>query len=569
MPVLASTDWLIFLIFLFCSVAIGLSMRSNPRSAGDFLHAGRGQLTSLPTWICSLAFLAATLGSDTVLAAGAAGARYGLRTGFLFSIGSVVALFWVGQFMMPIYYASGARTLPEFLGQRFDNKTRVLSACTFVVMALLSAGISLALIARLLTALRIFDPIFIAYGFPRQAIPGFCIVLFAVVVFLYVVFAGLAGAMINQALQFALLVAGFLPMVWKGLDTMGGFSGFNAAIANASAQGFVHANRTGISLLALALGLIFGAMRFVTDFRVIQSAMAAKNAAAARRISILAAAAWLLLPLLLVLPGAIAIASPTPQSQTVIRSENGTIYHEITIVPPAIAQGHGVVPARIDPATQKPQLGASGHPRLDYAMATPNMIVRTLPTGLLGLGLAALLAGLLTTLATSITAVSAVFTWDIYGGPIRKSSDDQPSLRVPRFAMVGATLVILGVAFACTAVSGSVAGGLGFGLLAAGLLVFTLFQAPQLGTYLLGAFTKRAKARGAFAGLIAGLALALLHYGLTLPQGCHPGLMGGWIAAAYRYPSFAAEWGGTAAIGLLASALVACFPQRPSQHIDK
>lgn len=565
MPVLASTDWLIFLIFLFCSVAIGLSMRSNPRSAGDFLQAGR----ALHPWMCGLAFLAATLGSDTVLAAGAAGARYGLRAGFLFSIGSVVALFCVAQFMLPIYYSSGARTLPEYLGQRFDRKTRVLSACMFVGMALLSAGISLALIARLLTALHIFEPIFVAYGFPRQAIPGFCIVLFAVVVFLYVVFAGLAGAMINQALQFALLVAGFLPLVWKGLDAMGGFSGFNAAIANASAQGFVHSSGTGIALLALAFGVMFGALRFVTDFRVLQSAMAAKNAAAARRISIIAAAVWLLLPLLVVLPGAIAIASPTPQSQTVVHNENGTIYHEITIVPRSVAEGHGLVPARISPALQKPRLDASGHPQLDYAMATPTMIVRDLPTGLLGLGLAALLATLLTSLSTSITAVNAVFTWDIYEAAIRKSSDEQQNLRVARWTTVVGMFVIVGVAFACSALSGSVAGGLGFGLLAAVLLVFALLQAPQLGTYLLGAFMKRATARGAFAGLLAGFAVALLHYGLTLPQGCERGLYGGWIAAAWRYPGFAAQCGATAAIGFLLSVLAACLPRRAPQHTDK
>ena len=553
MPNLASTDWMIILLSIFCTLAIGLSMRSSIKSTSDFLEAGR----DLPTWLRELSFLGASLGLDAVIAAGAAGARYGLRTGLLFSVGSAAALVFVQQFMMPIYYGSRARTVQEYLGLRFDTKTRVLSACLFVSMALLSAGISLALLARLLATLRIFEPLFFAYGWPREAIPSFCILLIAVIVLLYVLFAGLAGAMVNQALQFALLVAGFLPMVWKGLENIGGLRGLHAAVAEASAQGFLDADGARIALFALALGLLFGLVRWATDFRVIQSAPAAKSATAARRISYLGAAVWFLIPSVLVLPGAIAIGLPTPQSRTVIRNEQGAIYHEITVVPRAVAEGRGLVPARLDPVTQNPELDSSGHPLLDYAMATPSMILRGLPAGLLGLGLAALLASLMSSLAASITAVNRVFTRDIYESSVGKTIEDRHSLALARLTTIGGMLAIVGSAFAFSSLTGNRGNAQLIELLGLALMVFTLLEAPQLATCLLGVFARGAAARGAFAGLVAGFAAGLLHYGLTLPLGAQPGFYGGWLAAAYRYPDLLGQCFSTAVFATLANGLVA------------
>ena len=197
----------------------------------------------------------------------------------------------------------------------------------------------------------------------------------------------------------------------------------------------------GLAAIGFGLGLVFGVARWCTDFRVLQTAMAAKNIESARRVPLLAAAVRLFLPLVLILPGAIAIGLPTPQSTTVVRNENGAIFHEITIVPPEIAQGHGLVPARLNPVTGSPILDPSGHPLLNYDKATPTMLLRLLPNGLLGVGMAALLASLMSGLAASLTAFTTVFTCDLYQSSIRKSAADSHYLAVSRWTVLAATLL--------------------------------------------------------------------------------------------------------------------------------
>ena len=532
MPNLAPTDWLIVLLALVCALVIGVLLRSNVKTSKDFLQAGR----RLPAWICAVAFIAAGLGSQEVIAMGAAGARYGFRAALYFSLGAIPAMLFAGVCMMPLYYGSGARTAPEYLRLRFDRKTRLLTALAFVAMSLVSAGISLYLMARLFQTLRIFDPLFFSYGWPRQGIFPFCIFLFSAVALVYVLFAGLAGAMVNQALQFLLIVAAFLPMVLMGLKNIGSWSGLMAALPAAVPHSSYVFGAGPTLLLSLSLGFVLSAGRWPTDFRILQAAMAAKNIESARRVPLFAAAVRLLLPFLLILPGTVAIGLPTPQSTTVIRNENGVIYHEITVVPREVAEGQGLVPARLDPATRNPLQDAAGKTQLNYDRSTPNMLMHFLPAGLLGLGVAALLASLTSGLAASVTAVNAAFTVDIYQSCIRKEAGDSHYLAVSRWAAVGAILLSIGVAMACS----------GFNLaldniLYPLLLLISLVSAPQLATYLLGMFSKRITGHGAFAGLVVGMAAAILHHGLTLSADAQPGLYGGWIAPAHRYHGFMAQ----------------------------
>lgn len=553
LPTLAQADWLIILIYLLCVLAIGFSLRANIKTGKDFLQAGR----SLPAWICALAFIAAGLGLQEVIAMGAAGAKYGFTAALFFSLGAIPAILFAGVFMMPLYYGSGARTVPEYLGLRFDRKTRLLNACTFAAMTVASAGISLYLMAHLLQSLHVFDALFYAYGWPHQGIFTFCVLLFAVVVLVYVLFAGLAGAMVNQALQFLLIVAGFLPMVLMGLKSMGGWNEFNAALPAAYPHLATIHGPVPAFVVWFLVGFVLTAGHWTTDFRILQAAMAAKNVESARLIPLFAAAARLLLPFLLILPGAIAIGLPTPHSTTVVRNENGAIFHEITVVPPEAAQGRGLVPARLDSSRSKPQLDATGHTPLAYDRATPNMLLRFLPTGLLGLGIAALLASLMSGLAASITALNAVFTWDLYQPLMRKtapkSDGDRHSLAVGRWTAVGSTVLSMGVALAISALKGTAFNNIFDSL----LLVFSLVNAPQFATFLLGMFSKRATGHGAFAGLAAGIAAALLHLGLTLPVDAQTGLHGGWIAVVHRYPSFIEQCFWTAIIGFTANLIVA------------
>ena len=554
MLTLAPIDWLIVLLYLFCVIAIGFSVRASIKTTKDFFQAGR----VFPTWICTVAFIAASLGSLEIIAAGAAGARYGFKAALFFSLGATPALLFAALYMMPLYYGSGARSVPEYLGLRFDQKTRLLNACVFAVVTVASTGIALCVMARMFQALHIFESLFFSYGWPLGGIFAFCVVALAAVVLLYVLLAGLAGTIVNQALQFLLIVAAFLPLIMMGLRNIGSWSGFKASIPAAYPQSTYVLGTFPSILLWSLLGLVVSAGRWTTDFRILQTAFAAKDIESAKRIPLAVAAIRLFLPFLLILPGAIAISLPTPQSTTVIRNENGAIYHEITVVPPEAAQGSGLVAARVDPATGTPQRDADGNAQLNYDSATPQLLMHTLPMGLLGLGVAALLASLMSGLAAGVTAFASVFTFDIckpiyFWISTRRTTDDRHYLKTGRWAMVGAMLLSVGVAYAV----GNLKGVAVENVLGALMLVLSLGSAPQLATIVLGMFNKRITSDGAFAGLIAGSAAALLHQGLTLPVDAQPGLAGGWMAVVHRYPGFIAQSFWTVVLAFAANAFVA------------
>ena len=552
---LAPTDWLIFLLCLFCTLAVGLSMRSNIKTSNDFFQARR----ALPEWVCALAFIAAGLGPLEVIAMGAAGAEYGYPVALFFSLGAIPVLIFVGRRMMPRYYNSGARSVPEYLGLRFDQKIRLLSAALQLAATVTGAGISLFVTARVFQALHIFEPLFFGHGLPREGIFSFCVLLFSALVLIYVLLAGLGAIMVNQVLQFLVLAAAFLPMVMTGLQNAGGWSGLKFETPNALPH-----SGASTAIIAFALGLVFAAARWPTDFRVLQTAMAAKTVASARRIPLFAAAARIFVPFLFILPGAIAIGLPTPQSTTIIRNENGAIYHEITVVPREIALGRGLVPARLDP-TENPKLDAAGHPLLDYSMATPNLLTHFATQGMLGLGLAALLATLMSGLSASVTAFSCVLTCDVYQTSIRKAADDRHYLVIGRWAAVGGTLLSIAAAYAVASLVGADASRIAPDLIAALLLVISLLQAPQLATFLLGMFSTRITANGAFAGLAAGIAAAFLHYALTLPADVRSGFHGGWIAVLHRYPGFIAQCAVTAIFAFAVNLVVAALVSRRTE----
>lgn len=553
MPNLNPTDWLILLIYLFCVFAIGFSLRLNIKTGKDFFQAGH----ALPPFIGAIAFVAAGLGLPEIIGMGAAGAQYGFKAALFFSLGAVPALVFAGVFMMPLYYGSGARTVPEYLGLRFDRKTQLLNAGVFAAMTIASGGVALYLVARVFQALHVLDRFFFAYGLPRQGAFTFCILVTAAVVLMYVLFAGLAGAMVNQTLQFFVVVASFVPVVVFGLREIGGFSKIEEmagaqGVFGSNAQAGLLAHPVQTALLGVMLGLVLGAGRWCTDFRLIQNAMAAKTLGSARRIPLFAAAVRMALPFLLVLPGAIAMGMATPQSTTVVRNENGTIFHEISVVPPEAAAGCGLVPAHVDPANGNPLLDSAGHALLNYDRATPEMLTQLLPAGMVGLGLAALLAGLMSGLAAGVTALAAVVVNDVYLVFVRDEANEKRAIAVGRWAMVGSILFSVGVAYAFASFRMA-----GFeSILYPLALLCALVTAPQLATFLLGMFTRRATGHGAFAGLAAGTAASLLLHGLTLPAEAQAGLHGGWIAAVYRFPGFIAQCCWMAVTGFAVNAIV-------------
>jgi len=556
-PNLASTDSLILLIYFFFTLAVGISLRPLLKGSLDFLQAGR----ALPAWICGLAMTMASLGSQELIGMGAAGARYGLVSVPFYLLGAVPVILFAGFFLVPVYHGSQARTLPEFLALRFGQNARVLHAGLFAALALFSTGVSLYAMARVLAALHVLETPLRAAGLEAQGALILSMAVPALLILAYLLLGGLTGTIYNLVIQFFVIVAAWLPVVFLSLKQAGGWSGLKAAAGLSSfAQG--KSGHAGLATMASAagLGLLFAAGTWCADFRVLQAAMAAKDVKAARGGAFIAAALRLALPFLLILPAIAALSLPTPHTMISIHSENGAIYHEITVVPPEVENGEGLVPARLD-AAGKPLKDGDGRVVLDDDLAAPNMLVHLLPTGLLGLGIAALLASMMAGAAASLTAFSSVFVCDLWEPLAQNGADEQRSVAVMRWAAVAGMLLAFGVALAA----------MRFGSLADAMaLVSAVVIAPLLATLLVAVFWSRATGHGAFAGLIAGAIAALLHHGLALPVGEQRGIHGGWIAVLHRPSS---ELGFTIGTGVLAfaaslvvSAVVSLFTEARAEE---
>ena len=289
---LTSIDWIIMAVYFVFVLGIGVVLKRQTRTSTDFFLAGR----SIPAWVCGLAFLSANLGAQEVIGMAASGAKYGIATSHFYWIGAIPAMVFVGVFMMPFYYGSRARSVPEYLRLRFDEKTRGLNAISFAVMTVFSSGISMYAMAKLIQSLHIFDRAFRSMGLPQAWIFHVGILASAAIVLAYILLGGLTSAMYNEVLQFFLIVAGFLPLVWLGLKNVGGWSGIQARLASSythSWQGLgnAHTNPLGVEWFGLVMGLgfVLSFGYWCTDFLVVQRAMAADSMSAARRTPLIAA----------------------------------------------------------------------------------------------------------------------------------------------------------------------------------------------------------------------------------------------------------------------------------------
>ena len=307
-----------------------------------------------------------------------------------------------------------------------------------------------------------------------------------------------------------LIVAGFMPLVYLGLRDAGGWSGIRASVPAAMThtwRGFGSATTSPMGVdvfgVAMGLGFVLSFGYWCTDFLVVQRAMAADSMAAARRTPLIAAVPKMLFPFLVVMPGLIAL------------SVHG-----------------GVVPLKVYEGTNAVVVDALGRPQLDYDLTVPTLLLRYFPTGMLGLGLTALLASFMSGMAGNVTAFNTVWTYDIYQAYLRPRASDAHYLRVGRMATVFGIAASVLTAYVAAQFNN---------IMDVLQLVFAFVNAPLLATFLLGMFWKRATGHGAFAGLLAGTCAAALHHGLTLPAGAAGGVKGGWLGAVHMYPSEMAQ----------------------------
>jgi SSS family solute:Na+ symporter len=526
---MGAVDWGILSLYLVFVLGIGIVSARRAKSGADFFLAGR----AIPAWVCGLAFISANLGAQEVIGMGASGAKYGIATAHFYWIGAIPAMVFIGVFMMPFYYGSKARSAPEYLRMRFDEKTRGLNAVTFALMTILNSGISMYALAKLIQTLHVFDAPFARLGLPQAWIFHGAILTAALVVLIYIYMGGLRGAIYNEVLQFFLIVAGFAPLVWLGLKQVGGWQGLQTTLGPSYTHawaGMAHAttNRLGVDWFGLSMGLgfVLSFGYWCTDFLVVQRAMAANSMSAARRTPLIAAGVKMFIPFIVILPGLIAIALTSapdhPGKAPVAAVRAGEI----------VQHDPGVIPIKIDSTTGRPMLDARGRPQLDYDLATPNLLLRYFPIGMVGVGLTALLASFMSGMAGGVTAFNTVFSYDIYQAYIRPKADDRHYLMVGRLTTLFGIAASVAAAYLCSQ----------FNNINDFLqLVMAFVNAPVFATFLLGMFWKRTTGHGAFIGLAAGTLTAAIHHGLTLPIDNIVGLKGGWIAVTHTYASEMAQ----------------------------
>jgi len=519
-------DWLIMLVYFVFVLGIGFALKRYMRTSNDFFLAGR----SIPAWVCGLAFISANLGAQEVIGMGASGAKYGIITSQFYWIGAIPAMVFVGIFMMPFYYGSKARSVPEFLRMRFDEKTRAVNAFSFAIMTVFSSGISMYAMALLIQTLGLFHGII-----PDQYIFHVSILLSALIVLGYIFLGGLTSAIYNEVLQFFLIVAGFAPLVWIGLRNVGGWQGIKQtlpATMTHSWRGMAHASTNNLGVewvgLVMGLGFVLSFGYWCTDFLVIQRAMAADSEVSARRVPLIAAIPKMFFPFLVILPGLLAVTvtshmAVTPAAQVSQAQASGQSQ---------VTHSRGLIPQKADPLNGHPVTDSKGAPIYDYDLAIPVMLLHFFPTGILGLGLTALLASFMSGMAGNVTAFNTVWTYDVYQSYINKRASDAHYLWMGRMATIGGVALSVGAAYAATSFNN---------IMDALQLIFSLVNAPLFATFLLGMFWKRTTGHGAFTGLLAGTGAALVHHGLTLPADASPGLHGAWIHLVHTYPSDMAQ----------------------------
>lgn len=485
-------DYSIIALYFLFVVGIGVMLKKKIKTSNDFLMSNR----SIPLWITSLAFISANLGAQEVLGMAASGAKYGLYTAHFYWLGAVIAMVFLGIFMMPFYYGSKARSVPEFLRLRFDEKTRTFNALTFAVMTVFSSGISLYALAMLMQTILGWDfnvSIWLAAG----------------IVLIYIFLGGLTSAVYNEVLQFFLIVLGIAPLVFIGMQKAGGIQGIINNVDNAKlhlwkGMGSSSTNPMGVDGLSLVFGLgfVLAFGYWCTDFLVVQRAMISKNLNAARRTPIIAALPKIFMPLIVIMPGIIILALQKTSAGFAL-------------------------PVNSSGAT-------------DYNMTLPLLLSKLYPSGILGVGITALIASFMSGMAGNVTAFNTVWTFDIYQSHIKKDASEKHYLYVGKVTTVVGILLSIATAYVAR----------GFNSIMDLLqLVFSFVNAPLFATFFLGMFWKRTTSNGAFWGLISGTAAAALTHGLTVAEG-----KGGWIAHVHTFYS-----GTSQAFNIAWISFVVCF----------
>jgi SSS family solute:Na+ symporter len=465
-------DYAILALYFGFVLGIGLLARRHVSDSVDFFLSGR----SLPAWVTGLAFISANLGAVEIMGMSASGAEFGLPTVHYFWVGAIPAMLFLGIVMMPFYYGSKVRSVPEFMLRRFGPGAHLVNSISFALAQLLIAGVNLYLLATIVQALL---------GWPQWV----ALVVAALVVLFYITLGGLSAAIYNEVLQFFVIVAALLPLTLIGLNRVGGWDGLTGRITEAAdnapaSAGVAPAEQqleswpgqalTGFDSPVLSvIGIVFG-LGFVlsfgywtTNFVEVQRAMASDSISAARRTPVIGAFPKMFVPFITIVPGMIAAVLVTELAAF----KNG----------------------------EAPEVDAIG--AVSYNDSLLLLMEEVLPNGLLGLAVTGLLAAFMAGMAANVSAFNTVFSYDLWQDYVVKDREDDYYLKVGRIATVGATLIAIFTA----SIAGSFSNVMDYLQ-----TLFGFFNAPLFATFILGMFWKRMTPTAGWLGLVAGTLSAVL-----------------------------------------------------------
>jgi len=588
-------DYTILIAYVGFVIGIGFVLARYMKSSSDFLTSGR----SIPAWVTGLAFISANLGALELVGMAASGAKYGIATAHFYWVGAIPAMVFLAVFMMPFYYGSKARSVPEYLKMRFDERVRCVNSISFAVMTVFASGISMNALAKLLTGLLPWKLDFALPGNVHLGSYDCYLWICSAVVLLYVLKGGLTSAIYTEVLQFFMIVLGFAPVVWLGLKDVGGWSVLKGKLVDVAQNpaalslndktfqpdawssawkpliaGPEH-NPMGVDLFAMVFGLgfVLSFGYWCTNFLVVQRAMAAKNMTAARRTPLIAAIPKMFFPVLVILPGMIAIA---------LASSPGKDYR----LPPRLIASSAYTTAIADIKTAKPENAGAAFEAVskdiglkldktkitalisqnavaplpegqlkdrlqdavaenDYDSVILSLVKKYCPPGLLGLALTGLLASFMSGMAGNVTAFNTVWTYDLYQAYFAPGKSDKHYFWMGKFITVIGILLSIVCAYLVSRWSNA---------MDIIQLVFGFVNAPLFATFLLGMFWKRTTGTGAFIGLVGGILTSGLFHALTSAVGNAPGIKGGYLHVVQVFPSDMAQnfW-------LASFAFTACF----------
>ncbi|MGH3622805.1 MAG: sodium:solute symporter family transporter, partial [Sciscionella sp.] len=295
-------DYVLVAVYFVLVLGIGLLARRSISSSLDFFLSGR----AMPAWVTGLAFISANLGAVEIFGMTANGAQYGVPTVHYYWIGAIPAMVFLGLVMMPFYYGSKVRSVPEFMLRRFGPFAHLVNGLSFAVAQVLIAGVNLFALSTVVNALL---------GWPEWV----SIIVAAAVVLAYTTLGGLSAAIYNEVMQFFVILVLLIPLTIVGLYKVGGWDGLVSRIGGkagdvtAQTHAWPATNLTGIPNPTLSvIGVVFG-LGFVlsfgywtTNFAEVQRALSAKSMSAARRTPLIGAYPKTLIVLVIFIPGMIA-----------------------------------------------------------------------------------------------------------------------------------------------------------------------------------------------------------------------------------------------------------------------